>query len=107
MRSLHVFVVAVSMAAGISVSAASAAPAPRLDTQVAGELNLLKKVHGWHRYCAWGAVRYHRHVPDVGNVPCHRPYRHRRHWERDNDDHNYNRYRNRRHHQDQNNNNDD
>jgi hypothetical protein len=28
------------------------------------------KVHGWHRYCAWGPYGYHRHVPGIGRVPC-------------------------------------
>ena len=37
---------------------------------------LVQQVHGWHRFCAWGPARYHRHVPGYGNVPCfHRPPR--------------------------------
>ncbi|MBL8564494.1 MAG: hypothetical protein JNM89_02115 [Hyphomicrobiaceae bacterium] len=30
----------------------------------------IQTVHGWHRSCEQGPVRYHRHVPGVGNVPC-------------------------------------
>ena len=85
------------MAMGISMSTANAAPAPRLDTQVAGELDLLKKVHGWHSHCARG----HRHVPDVGKVSCHRHHRHRRHYyNHDYDHHDYHHYRRRHHHHD-------
>lgn len=42
----------------------------------------IQKVHGWHRYCDWGPVRFHRHVPDIGNVPCYHQgnYRWRRHY---------------------------
>lgn len=31
----------------------------------------VQQVHGWHRNCAWGPARYHRHVPGIGNVPCY------------------------------------
>lgn len=68
---LSVAVVAASLAA--STLSANAAP-------MTGEIAKLGeaaqsgviKVHGWHRSCKWGPVRYHRHVPGVGNVRCYR-----------------------------------
>lgn len=80
-----------ALAAGLSAwwgpfaRPAHAAPAPALSAQVAkvlAEQNAaVEKVHGWHRFCAWGPARFHRHVPGVGNVPCyHRGYG-RRYWD--------------------------
>ncbi|MDX2259698.1 MAG: hypothetical protein NW205_12385 [Hyphomicrobiaceae bacterium] len=70
-------VVAMSAALAAASNSASAAAvtlpatsAPALAIDAAG--SLLTPVHGWHTYCAWGPAGYHRHVPGVGRVACHR-----------------------------------
>jgi hypothetical protein len=60
-------------ALGMSLSSAQAAPIGVLNEGLlAAGGSLVEKTHGWHPYCAWGPVRYHRHVPGYGNVPCYR-----------------------------------
>jgi len=59
---------------GIGTTLATAAPLPKLDGAVPPAVTApVEKVHGWHRYCAWGPAHYHRHVPGVGNVGCGHP----------------------------------
>ena len=59
---------------GLMSVEASAAPLPRMESGApANAAAPIEKVHGWHRYCAWGPGRYHRHVPGVGNVRCGGP----------------------------------
>ncbi len=75
MRSLY-FIGAFAIAAGVAMPSVNAAPPVMLDQGAAGKNSLVTQAHYWHRYCSWGPARYHRHVPGVGNVPCHdRPYR--------------------------------
>jgi len=63
---------AIAMSAFV-IGSASAAPMSRAATGEAPAVeSQVLKVHGWHRWCEWGPVRYHRHVPGVGNVPCER-----------------------------------
>ncbi len=71
--------VAVAAMAGFVTASASAAPATVLKEGLATPVqSQATKVHGWHRYCAWGPVRYHRHVPGIGNVACYGRYWHNR-----------------------------
>lgn len=59
-------------AMGLSLSSAQAVPALKPAAADSTANALVEKVHGWHRYCAWGPARYHRHIPGVGNVACAR-----------------------------------
>lgn len=62
-------------ALAIGITSASATPLPKMEGSApASEMTQnVEKVHGWHRYCAWGPSRYHRHVPGVGRVGCGGP----------------------------------
>jgi hypothetical protein len=59
-------------AMGLSLSSAQAVPAPKPATAAQSGNPLVEQVHGWHRYCAWGPRRFHRHIPGIGNVACRR-----------------------------------
>lgn len=81
MRTIFVAIAGAAAALGLTISAASAAPLGSLGGGAFPQANLIQKTHGWHRYCDHGPVRFHRHVPGVGNVPCgrrpvYRPYGH-------------------------------
>lgn len=57
----------------MAVPAAQATPlAPNLKAAVEAEASLIQKTHGFHRYCARGPVRWHRHDRYGRNVPCYR-----------------------------------
>ncbi len=63
----------------LAAAAAQAAPAARLvSPALQGSEGLVIKVHGWHRRCRQGPVRFHRHVPEFGNVRCDGRWRYRR-----------------------------
>jgi hypothetical protein len=70
MGMIHAFA-ALAVASAFGASAA-AAVLPAKPAEPAGQNSTLEvdKVHGWHSYCARGPVRWHRHVPGIGNVPC-------------------------------------
>ncbi len=73
LRKWRLTLAGLATAAAMSVSA-QAAPLGLPDAQrnLADQGSLVERTHGWHRYCDWGPVRYHRHVPGYGNVPCYR-----------------------------------
>lgn len=72
-----------AIAVAASLSSAQAASVGDLNLPI-GDRSAVIKVHGWHPYCAWGPVRYHRHVPGYGNVPCERGAHNRCHaWRRE------------------------
>ncbi len=98
MRYLPVLALTAATMLAASLVPASAAPLTGLAAPK-GDTGGLIKVHGWHGYCAWGPLRYHRHVEGIGNVPCYRHYyRDRDRWNRDYDDNDYRRHRYRRWH---------
>lgn len=71
MAKIRFVIAGAVIAVGMSLSSAQAAPIGPQGVLAAGG-SLVEKTHGWHHYCAWGPVRYHRHVRGYGNVPCYR-----------------------------------
>lgn len=62
-------------AAFFSVFAAVSASAVPLNSAAGSAASApsdIIQVHRWHHRCAWGPVRYHRHIPGIGNVRCKR-----------------------------------
>ena len=91
----HLVLGSLVIAAAISVSSAHAAQFGLANSggNWTEQSRLVEKTHGWHHYCDRSPVRYHRHVPGLGNVPCEGDGYHRRHWYRYDDDRGRWRYR--------------
>ena len=92
MRSLSILLSAIAATSGAFVTSSQAAPLSDMNSAIAAGSGLTKKAHFWHLDCEWGPVRYHRHIPGIGNVRCDRD-RYGHDWDDDDDDDHEYRYR--------------